>query len=267
MSALPPLPTAPLDEPLRVVVLTCGPHGRESAAALVGLEGVEVVGVLRAPLPRPRTFVRRLKVFYRRHGPAGLARLPFRRLAGLLARGADDGAPDGPGAVPVVEIDSFVSAAGLDALRAMRPHLGVVDGTNVLKPATFAIPTFGSVNLHCGKLPEYRGAPPGFWELYNGERQVGVTIHRVTQELDGGPILAQSILPLEPAPREEPMAYLRALLERRLRPLGISLLREVVASVAAGRAVERPQPPGPHETYRFPDFRTVRELRRRVRAR
>jgi hypothetical protein len=52
--------------------------------------------------------------------------------------------------VPLVAVDSFVSAEGLDALRALAPDLAVVDGTNVLKEATFGLPATAASTLHCG---------------------------------------------------------------------------------------------------------------------
>jgi len=47
-----------------------------------------------------------------------------------------------------------------------------------------------------------RGGAP-FWELYNGEREVGITIHRVATALDAGDILLQETFPLDPAPAED----------------------------------------------------------------
>jgi methionyl-tRNA formyltransferase len=169
--------------------------------------------------------------------------------------------------IPVIEVDSFASDAGLAALRALDPDLGVVDGTNVLKEATFGMPRFGSINLHCGWLPDYRGAPAGFWELLRGERTVGVTIHRVTAAVDAGPILAQEATVLDPAPPGDPMRYLEELRQHTLAPIGVRLLEQVVGAIARGEAMERPQGPTDNPTFRYPDVKTVRDLRRRVRRR
>ena len=53
------------------------------------------------------------------------------------------------------------------------------------------MPRLGSINIHHGKLPEYRGSESIFWSLYQGEEFAGVTIHRVDQELDAGAILLE----------------------------------------------------------------------------
>jgi methionyl-tRNA formyltransferase len=258
-------PSAPLDRPLRVVVLTCGPSGADTAEALAEVPNVEVVAVVRAPHPKAKSLTRRLQLVYKRQGIAGIARVPLNKWREAVARRREAAAP--PRRIPLVAIDSFVSEAGLASLRALAPDLAVVDGTNVLKEVTFGLPRFGSINLHCGKLPEYKGAPPGFWEVFHGERTVGVTVHRVTAALDAGPILAQEVTALDPAPGGDPMDYLRDLLHDTLRPIGVRMLQQVVSAVACGRAREQPQGPTDNPTFRFPDHATVREMRRRVRAR
>ncbi|TLY16782.1 MAG: hypothetical protein E6K69_03380 [Nitrospirae bacterium] len=59
----------------------------------------------------------------------------------------------------------------------MNTDLGIVIGTRILKRSTFAIPRMGCMNVHKGRVPEYCGIPPGFWDLYENEKQAGVTIH------------------------------------------------------------------------------------------
>ena len=241
--------------------------GLETAAVLRAVPGVASVAVVRAPMPRPASLAKRIRLVYRRRGPVGLATLPFRKLARLAGVGGASAPVPVPDGVRVVDVDGFRTEAGLAALRALAPDLGVVDGTNVLREETFGIPRFGCVNLHCGLLPDYKGAPPGFWELRNGETEVGVTVHRVTAQLDAGPILAQGRAALDPAPGGDVMAYLDALWRRTLRPIGWRLLADVVAAVAEGRAEGRPQGAAAHPTYRLPDHRQIAELRRIVRAR
>ena len=74
-------------------------------------------------------------------------------------------------------------------LRECQADLAVVLGTRILRPELFSVPRLGSVNLHKGKVPEYRGMPPGFWELYEGERSAGITVHFVSAKLDAGDVV------------------------------------------------------------------------------
>jgi methionyl-tRNA formyltransferase len=54
----------------------------------------------------------------------------------------------------------------------------------------------GGLNLHPSLLPCYRGPAPLFWQLRAGEGETGVTLHRMSDRLDAGAVLAQSPVPL-----------------------------------------------------------------------
>jgi len=47
-------------------------------------------------------------------------------------------------------------------------------------------------NLHYSNLPDYKGVYPINWQIIKGEKLAGVTIHKVTSEIDGGPIVWQN---------------------------------------------------------------------------
>ena len=102
--------------------------------------------------------------------------------------------------------------------------------------------------------------------MLEGVGHVGVTVHRVTAALDGGPVLAQERFPLELAPAGDPLEYLRRYQWEMLVPNGARMMASVVAGLARGDVPERAQPAG-----RRPRRRAVwplkRELRRIVRAR
>ena len=275
MSGMPATAAAPTaawpDGPLRVVVLTCGDPGAasgfESARAIAQVPGVAVVAVAVAPHRRPRGIRARLRQVYRRRGLPGLVAIPARKLGAMLRpSGARSSSGPGNSAAGVTELalHDFHADESLAALRALSPDLAVIDGTYILKESVFTLPRLGAINLHCGKLPEYRGAPPAFWELYNGEHEVGVTVHWVTAGVDEGPILRQELVPLDPAPAGDPMRVVHEIWRDTLRPIGVRLLAEAVAAIAAGKGEGRRQDPSAGRTYRFPDYRTVRELRARV---
>lgn len=71
---------------------------------------------------------------------------------------------------------------------------------------------FGTiVNIHNSPLPRYRGVRPINWALKNGERVHGVTLHDLTDEIDAGPILAQTTFAIDPSTDEVEDVYLRCL--------------------------------------------------------
>lgn len=55
-----------------------------------------------------------------------------------------------------------------------------------------------TLNLHLGRLPEYRGMRPINWALKNGDSVAGVTLHEVTEAIDAGPIVAQTLFTIWP---------------------------------------------------------------------
>lgn len=69
--------------------------------------------------------------------------------------------------------------------------LGILIGTAIIKPDVFGIPRLGMINLHQGNIPHYRGVPPAFWEHYNKEKEMYITVHTVVKKLDAGYILEE----------------------------------------------------------------------------
>jgi methionyl-tRNA formyltransferase len=59
------------------------------------------------------------------------------------------------------------------------------------------VPRLGSVNMHPGLLPRHRGPVPMAWVFREGDPHFGLTWHRMDAELDTGPLLAQTTVPIE----------------------------------------------------------------------
>lgn len=59
-------------------------------------------------------------------------------------------------------------------------------------------PANGCFNFHFGLLPKYKGADPVFWQLRNGEKEGGIAVHKMTAEIDAGPLLFCNTMPLMP---------------------------------------------------------------------
>lgn len=53
-----------------------------------------------------------------------------------------------------------------------------------------------AVNYHNGLLPDHRGMKATAWSVYEGEDETGFTFHRMTEKLDGGPILLAGTIPV-----------------------------------------------------------------------
>src|SRR5215210_2406148 len=83
-------------------------------------------------------------------------------------------------------------------LRELKPDLIFVTGFPWRLPGELlSVPRLGSINTHPAPLPRYRGPNPIFWQILNGEPEIGLTIHRMDTEFDTGPILAQATMPVD----------------------------------------------------------------------
>ena len=85
----------------------------------------------------------------------------------------------------------------LDQVEARQPDIGIVVAYGKILPAALLrIPQRGFLNVHASILPKYRGAAPIQRAIENGETETGVTIMRVDEELDHGPILSVARTPI-----------------------------------------------------------------------
>lgn len=141
---------------------------------------------------------------------------------------------------PRIQVKRVASINGPDSCAFVREHgfdLGIALGAPILREPMFSLPRLGTINLHKGRLPDYRGMPPAFWEMRNGERSIGCTVHKVAAGLDTGDILLQSSVEVEPFSNVGGMRI-------KLHSLGVQMVCDAVDLIAAGKAVFVPQPGG-----------------------
>lgn len=123
----------------------------------------------------------------------------------------------------------------LAAVRAKRFLVGfAVDYGRRIPRALFESPRFGIWNLHPSLLPRYRGAAPIPWALLNGDAETGVTLFRIVERMDAGPILLQRVSPVRP---DDDAVTLHA----RLARVAADLAREGLARLAERSLAETPQ--------------------------
>ena len=70
----------------------------------------------------------------------------------------------------------------------------LIGGYNIIKEPVLGLTPMGVLSYHHGNMRKYRGMPPGLWELYNGEKEMGITVQLLAPGLDCGiPIVEKSI--------------------------------------------------------------------------
>jgi methionyl-tRNA formyltransferase len=105
--------------------------------------------------------------------------------------------------VPLLCVDGKREA---EAARHVLESLGFdliasISWRRTIPPEELCLPRIGGVNLHRGALPEYAGALPVHRALADGCREVAITAHVLTDEIDAGEVIDVVRHPVDPDPR------------------------------------------------------------------
>jgi methionyl-tRNA formyltransferase len=196
--------------PVRAVFIGSGAFAQPALHALARDPMVELVGIVTAP---PRPAGRKL---------ASVA-TPIAKLADELQ------------VAHVLTPARLRDQAAISQILALEPDLIVLaDYGQIVPPALLGIGK-GALNLHPSLLPRHRGATPVPATILAGDRATGVTLMRMDEGLDTGPIVAQAGTPVEP---EETAPELEA----RLAAMGAELLTSSLGPWLAGDLREHAQP-------------------------
>jgi methionyl-tRNA formyltransferase len=91
--------------------------------------------------------------------------------------------------IPVLQPPNLKDPAFVEELKSYEANLQVVVAFRMLPEVIWAMPQYGTFNLHASLLPNYRGAAPINWALINGESKTGLTTFFIKQEIDTGNII------------------------------------------------------------------------------
>ena len=93
--------------------------------------------------------------------------------------------------LPVLQPEKMKDPAFVETLRSYQANLQVVVAFRMLPEVVWAMPEYGTFNVHAALLPQYRGAAPINWAVINGETQTGVTTFFLDHDIDTGRIIMQ----------------------------------------------------------------------------
>lgn len=137
--------------------------------------------------------------------------------------------------LPVLQPERLKRDQVEETFRTLDLDLGVVAAYGKILPQWLLdIPRLGMLNVHASLLPRYRGAAPVHRAIVAGETETGVTIMRVVQALDAGPMLSRFVRPIDPDETSD-------VVERDLGVLGAQLLVETIDRMREGGIDEIPQ--------------------------
>jgi methionyl-tRNA formyltransferase len=170
--------------------------------------------------------------------------------------------------LPILQPARPVGDLFLASLRRLEADLGVVVAYgHILRPEVLDAPARGMINVHASLLPRFRGAAPIQHAILAGDRETGISIMKMEEGLDSGPVLHRVSLPIADGETG-------GTLTTRLASLGASALVEALALLSA--RAERPEPQDAcgatyapkisRETARLDWTRDAASLERQVRA-
>jgi methionyl-tRNA formyltransferase len=170
--------------------------------------------------------------------------------------------------LPVLQPARPVGDLFLTSLRRLEAELGVVVAYgHILRREVLDAPARGMINVHASLLPRFRGAAPIQHAILAGDRETGISIMKMEEGLDSGPVLHRVSTPIADGETG-------GTLTTRLAALGASALVEALALISA--RAERPEPQDPcaatyapkisREAARLDWTRDAAALERQVRA-
>ena len=122
--------------------------------------------------------------------------------------------------------------AFVEVVRGIAPDISaVVAYGHILPLPLLDAPRRGSLNVHASLLPALRGAAPVNWAIARGHTVTGVTVMRMAEAMDAGPVLARQAVSIGDTDTA-------SLLSRRLSEAGAKVLAETLARLEAGPVEE-----------------------------
>lgn len=216
----------------------------------VDLVGVTVSRAFHEPLIRT---ARRVHRFY---GTVDFLRLLPRYIAAKLS-GRSIATLAAQRGFPLVEAASVNSQEYIDKVTALQPEMIVsVAAPEIFKSPLLKVASIGCLNIHSGKIPEYRGMMPTFWQMLEGRPAVTVTVHEMVPKLDAGGVVDTFEFPLRAGDS----------LDRVIsgtKQEGARLMIRVLERIAATRAMPAATPLDMSKArlFKFPQPDDVRRFR------
>ena len=166
-------------------------------------------------------------------------------LAGLGIRHTDHHLADvcREAGVPVRAVASVNAETFAQHLIEQRVDVLLHQTSEILRGPVLSAPAIAVVNRHLSLLPAYRGAWPIFWQVANGESEVGISLHVVDEGIDSGAVVVQEAIRRQP---HESMSSLLGRLFERSVPLTCMAFE----TLRAGRPAPQPAASGP--VYKTP---------------
>ncbi|HMS39761.1 MAG TPA: formyltransferase family protein [Pyrinomonadaceae bacterium] len=246
------------EKKLKIIILTHG--GAERLLELLSeIKTVEIVGVfVETATEKKRSFKEKIKRSIRYDGYFATIKKIFQKenqdVKAVQSSQGDLEKCAGKLKLPLHKLENYHTENAIKLLKETNADLGILYGTNIIKEAVFSIPRFGSINIHQGLAPIYRGGPTVFWELFNDEKELGITVHFVAPKVDTGDIILQKTVPLNYDFSRYGLDYEVFLEDFRalLKEPSAQLLAEAVKLISEGKEKRTKQDTSIGKRYKLP---------------
>lgn len=141
--------------------------------------------------------------------------------------------------LPVLQPEKMKDPAFLEQLRAFNANLQVVVAFRMLPEVVWAMPRYGTFNVHAALLPQYRGAAPINWAVINGETMTGVTTFFLDHDIDTGRIIEQRQFPI---PDDADVEYVYDGLMHLGADICLSTIEKIIASDGHPETISQDSP-------------------------
>ena len=123
---------------------------------------------------------------------------------------------------------SLNSEKEFNIFKELSPDIVVVVAYGKIIPKIFlSVAKFGFINIHASLLPKWRGAAPIQRAIMNGDKKIGVSIMKIEEKLDSGPILASKEIELD-------QKATHGEIEKKISVIGANLLIENLKRLKEG---------------------------------
>ena len=149
--------------------------------------------------------------------------------------------------IPVLEISSLKEETGWQHLEELKPDLIVLGGgwPELLPPEVIDLAPLGAVNTHPSLLPAYRGTDVHRWQIRDGVRVSGISVHYLDRDFDTGPVLGQVEVEIRPGDTPQDLSRRTS---QAAGPLVLSVL-DRIARAAPQRVEVSTQPAGGSDLF------------------
>ena len=157
--------------------------------------------------------------------------------------------------VPLTLLNKSINhKVSLDIITSYKPNLIIsILGNEIFKSEILSLPTYGCINLHSSLLPDFKGVMPSFWVLLKKANYTGVSVFKMDEGIDSGPIIIQKKLSISKNTTQKDLII-------RTKGIGMELIIESVEKIKSGKIDYINNPIGEGNYFSFPKKSDVNQF-------